>query len=144
MRKRRRWLIALVLLALLGGAGFWVALALREPAHGVTPEVVARIQEGMTPEEVEEIIGMPPGGYRPDVKHLWGRQKHEPPIFSQNTGKGIWAHESMYWLLEGAWVDVKLDGSSRVVSVEAHFHTPWQRVRGQFWRTMRSAGWPDF
>jgi hypothetical protein len=143
MFKRKRWLIAVVLLALLMGAGFWIALALREPEHGVTPELVARIQEGMTAEAVETIIGLPPGGYREDVRFLPGRVKHKPPSVVGNNTRKVTIHETLFWVFEVGWVNVHLDASQRVIDVQAQFYTPWQRVRRHFWQTVRSAGVPD-
>jgi hypothetical protein len=60
MRKRLLLLLMSVALVLLGG---WLTLWPSSPQHRINRESFARIQEGMTEQEVESILGVPAGDY---------------------------------------------------------------------------------
>jgi hypothetical protein len=65
---RRRWKVALLLAAgcaLLGVAG-WALLRPPAPSARINEAAYERIEDGMTPAEVEAVIGLPPGDYRSD------------------------------------------------------------------------------
>ena len=132
MCKRKRLLMALAALAALGLAVLWLMVVLAEPDHGVTPEIVARIQVGMTPGQVEAILGMRPGFYRPDMIQGPGRQKHEPRLIWAHNDKKIFASETRFWYLEGAAIIVYFDQNESVVHIDAHFQSKgnrmWQRI----------------
>jgi hypothetical protein len=61
MGKRRLLLLVAAALVLLGGAG--VALWPSPTKHHITAGTIGCIKEGMTQEEVEAIVGAPPGNY---------------------------------------------------------------------------------
>ncbi|MCI0742907.1 MAG: outer membrane protein assembly factor BamE [Gemmataceae bacterium] len=61
--KKRRCLWIVVVLVLLLGAGYGVLWLTAGPRHRINKESFERIQEGMTEEEVESIIGVPAGDY---------------------------------------------------------------------------------
>jgi hypothetical protein len=58
---RRRLLLVAVALLLLGGAG--MSLWLTTPKHRITKANIDHIEKGMTQEEVETVLGTPPGNY---------------------------------------------------------------------------------
>src|SRR5262249_3560860 len=60
---KKQSFLKLILVALLGLAGFGVYLWRTIPTSGINRASVWRIREGMSQEEVEAIIGMPPGDY---------------------------------------------------------------------------------
>ena len=71
MTKPRLFLLAFA--ACLGVAVFW-GVRLLPPRHRINPESFEKIQVGMTLEEVEAILGVPPGDYatKQHVYDLWG------------------------------------------------------------------------
>jgi hypothetical protein len=60
--RKRPLLLCLALLALVGLSGGLLVL-LTHPRHRINQESYERIKEGMTLEEVEAILGGPPGNY---------------------------------------------------------------------------------
>jgi hypothetical protein len=60
MTHRRRLLLILSLLAL-AAVGISVVLCLTQPKHRINRDTLARIQPGMTVQEVEDLLGVPPG-----------------------------------------------------------------------------------
>jgi len=60
---KRRLLLKLGLVALLGAALFVVWLWWTEPRTGICRYTASRIEVGMTEEEVVELIGVPPKDY---------------------------------------------------------------------------------
>lgn len=60
MRKRLLLVLVGVALVLLGG---WLTLWPSRPQHRISRESFARIQVGMTAQEVESILGVPAGDY---------------------------------------------------------------------------------
>ena len=71
---KRRLLIKLGAIALLGLAGFVAYLWWMEPTSGISRGSVWRIRQGMTKDEVNSTIGMLPGDYSSylDGKHQLG------------------------------------------------------------------------
>ena len=64
---RRRWKVALALVAgVLLGAALWLRLRPDPPSARINSSAYERIEDGMTPAEVEAVIGLPPGDYRSD------------------------------------------------------------------------------
>jgi hypothetical protein len=80
----RRLLVVAVMLALLGVVGvviikWWVAI----PRHHITWESYEQIQLYMTAEEVERILGVPPGEYPAGAEQIrYAQGEHDPHIFS--------------------------------------------------------------
>ncbi len=124
MRKRRRWALSGLAIAL-------VALAAYCLSHGperITRENYKRIREGMTRAEVEAILG-PPGDYRSGLGELLLEGSHnsiwaedEPPVpdsildqDSEPNGKA-WDSLSIYyrWFSDNAEVDLRFDDDGRV------------------------------
>ena len=89
---KKQSFLKLILVALLGLAGFGVYLWWTIPTSGINRASVWRIREGMSQEEVEAIIGMPPGDYRSGSNEwLWQSR------FPTGKGDGAW---SLYWLAD--------------------------------------------
>jgi len=62
--RRRKLVLALLAAFLMAGGAVWACRqALAPPSHRINPESFEQIQGGMTPAEVEAIIGVPPGDY---------------------------------------------------------------------------------
>jgi hypothetical protein len=106
MRRRRLLLVGLVAAVLLAGGLF---LRLAYPRHDISPEGYERIDVGMTLEEVEAILGGPPGD------HTNGRYEAPPyPVrglaIDPNPPPGVW-HD---WWGERAAILVKFDLGGRV------------------------------
>jgi hypothetical protein len=141
---KRKWIIlAIATLACLAVAGLVITSALLPPVHGITREVTDRIQIGMTPAEVEAVMGMPPGFYRFDMApNVPGRQKYDAPnqIVRADNDKVIRADEVMFWYLEDVVVIVHLDGGERVVWCDAHFLS----AKSRFWRQLGRLRLPDW
>jgi hypothetical protein len=73
---RHRVLVGAGVLALLGAvAGLWVATSFPSPGPGITEENYGRIREGMSREDVEAILGGPPGIYGEDIDWLYERAR---------------------------------------------------------------------
>jgi len=68
------------LLALFGLAVFWLALRL-QPSDRISREGFDRIQQGMTQEEVEAVLGVPPGEYVTEETRERLRQRSLRRIF---------------------------------------------------------------
>lgn len=110
----RFWVLccaALCLLCLLLG----VAQMLILPAHfGVTYENYTRIREGMTLEEVERVLGEPPGIFitKPwDNRDIMGMRATSfsfPPKVRAEDARSRW------WLTDDAFIRVDLDENGRV------------------------------
>jgi hypothetical protein len=108
--RRLAWVgVALTVVAL----AFGVTVAVLESAPGVTEANVRRICPGMTPAEVETLLGGPPGDLGieswPDV----GRTVDEWP------SRGVWVWNGA---AGSAWV--RLHGSGRVQSARWVPHQP--------------------
>ena len=129
MKKRKRLLLALLALGCLAIALLWLGLWLTPPSHGITREVTARVQPGMTAAEVEAIMGMPPGFYRSDMVQGEGRHRLQTTFVVEYQGTRTMVFEVMFWYLEDASITLYLDGDGRVASIDAHFFTGPQRVR---------------
>lgn len=69
---KKRFLLKFGLIAVLGLAGFGLYLWWTIPTNGINRASLWRIREGMSQEEVEAIIGMPPGDYR-KASEQWAR-----------------------------------------------------------------------
>src|SRR5581483_7877942 len=59
---KKRWRSSLLWFEVLGVLSL-AGLAVLPPRHGITPENFARLREGMTQQEVEALLGVPPGSY---------------------------------------------------------------------------------
>jgi hypothetical protein len=63
----KRWKVALALAAgVLLGVPLWLLLRPLPPSARVNRSAYECIEEGMTPAEVEAVIGLPPGDFRSD------------------------------------------------------------------------------
>jgi hypothetical protein len=106
MTSRRRLLVLAV-------AGAAVALAVGAwwvwPRSAITPENAARIQPGMTVEELEAILGCPPGNY------ATGPLEIDQP-FQEPKQVPRWTR--IAWTSDVASINVWLDAKGRVDEVE--------------------------
>ena len=69
---------------------------------GITPESIARIQTGMTEEEVRNILGCPAGDYRPFillVTHPAGAYSDDAIGLAPHAYGRIWRNEHVYVLV---------------------------------------------
>jgi hypothetical protein len=108
---RRRWklvLSAAVVWAVLLVAGLlWLWLRPVPPSARVNAAAFAHIERGMTPAEVEAVIGLPPGDYRSDP----ASPRHRAEFLPQ---KGVHVLE---WEGDACNIQVKVDdGTGRVLS----------------------------
>ena len=69
---KRQSRLKLILVAWLGLGGIGLYLWWTIPKSGINRASLSRIRKGMTKEQVEAIIGMPPGDYRKDSDQ-WAR-----------------------------------------------------------------------
>jgi hypothetical protein len=67
---KKQSLLKLILVAWLGMGGIGLYLWWTIPKSGINRASLSRVRKGMTKEEVEAIIGMPPGDYR-KVSERW-------------------------------------------------------------------------
>ena len=81
---KKRLLLALSLLACLA-VGFAGVLWLTAPRQRITPESFAKINQGMTLQEVEYILGGPPGDYGPGWDLLMYLQRDESEMWSEGN-----------------------------------------------------------
>jgi hypothetical protein len=102
MTKRRRWLLlSVAFLAMVGVVGY-LALWLSSPRPRINGESIKLIKVGMTQEEVEAILGVPPGNYS------------SGPICFFPPG-GLTPRTEL-WIGEESAVHVSFDASRKVVS----------------------------
>jgi hypothetical protein len=103
----RRLFLSLTVLAALAGAA-WLVLCLTSPKLRIDEASLWLIKEGMTLEEVEEILGGPPGNYgsRPkEVDFPWSMKRPEDALVKE-------------WYTDEFWVGVFFDKSNRVLAAE--------------------------
>ena len=79
---KKRLLVKLALIALLGACVFVAWLWWTKPVHSLPKSVVERIKKGMTEEEVLAVIGFSDGDYTTGPVRLWGEGESK-------TGKEI-------------------------------------------------------
>ena len=92
---------------------------LLSPVASITPGTCARIHPGMTRQQVEGIIGGPPGWYDGTTSFQFGA--------SSPMGLGS---DGLDWFGSGGDIDVVFDGQERVVKVafypgQAQQDAPW-------------------
>ncbi len=61
MSRRRRVLLWFDLLVVLAGVGLVAVRSLTGRAHNITAASVARLNAGMTAQEIDALLGLPPG-----------------------------------------------------------------------------------
>jgi hypothetical protein len=130
---RRHWkrALLLVLVCVLLGLLAWTVLRPPSPAERINSEVYERIEEGMTPAEVEALIGLPPGDYRVDPASPRHRAEFLPK-------KGVAILE---WEADDCNIQVRVDESSGRV-IGKIFGEPLSSSAHNFWKRLRGwAGW---
>jgi hypothetical protein len=107
-----------LVLALVG----WYALKPPSPSSRISVEGFERIQDGMRLEEVEEVIGLPPGDYRDGAAEAAGGgppARREPP--EENTIR-------VYtWQGEERTIRVAVCSEAGVIGKGMQAHTPERR-----------------
>jgi hypothetical protein len=110
---KKRLLLRLGLATLLGLAGFVAYLWWTLPTSGINRASEWRIRKGMTKQQVEVIVGMPPGDYRPASDELrWLRRR--TPI-----GMGGPGHWTSLWYSDEGILTVDFEGER---STKATYH----------------------
>jgi hypothetical protein len=104
-----RWLVVLILAVTLGGVGVMFLCA---PSAGVTKENYAKIHEGMTREEAEEILGVA----------FWGREN----AFYFDGRLPPWASEQIF-------IGVTFTEDNRVEKKEMHVSERTWKARLTEW-----------
>jgi hypothetical protein len=94
-------LTALVLVAelVLACLCAWLALP---PRHGVTRDNYGRIEVGMTLEQVEAILGMPPGDH--------GQAHGRIHSYSDGGDRGPWDYSTHHWQWAGDDIAIQVGG----------------------------------
>ena len=104
----RPWKVALALAAgVLPGVALWLLLRPAAPL-GIGRSAYKHIQEGMTPAEVEAVIGLPPGDYRSDPGRP-GAYAELPP------GPGF---HILGWVNDDCNIQVRVDGRTGRVDIK--------------------------
>jgi hypothetical protein len=113
MRKRTRVLVLILLTAavgLLACAGWWW---LTTPRHRIGLNSCSQIRQGMTQEEVEAILGVPPGNYatREELRLMGGLQMGRPAN-GEHGHYAEWASDELV-----IWVYFGPDGAAQLVGI---------------------------
>jgi hypothetical protein len=85
-------------------------------AAGITKENFARIEEGMSADEVSQLFGVPPGDYREGGGFVLVGPSHIPRPQKATRGR------LEIWYIPHYHVEVLFDGEGRVVG--KHWHDP--------------------
>jgi hypothetical protein len=104
---RRRWKFALFLAVGCALLGVSARLLLRPPAPSarINPAVCEHIEAGMTPAEVEVLIGLPPGDYRAEA----ASPRHRAAFLPK---QGV---QILEWEADDCNIQVRVDERSRRV-----------------------------
>jgi hypothetical protein len=121
MRKRKRLLLWVALLVVLGSLGLVGGLWWTAPNHRVGWRGYERIELGMTEQEVEEIVAKPPGWYEPLPEGEFQVYVHEA-----GAEKGLRDSPKGYsWVSTEGHLGVTFDAKGKVVGAS---FTPTRRV----------------
>jgi hypothetical protein len=122
------WLTGLLVLVLL-----WLHLSY--PAPDLSPEAFTHIHQGMTEEEVEAVIGAPPGGYA---------------VFSRRgetiTEEWNESHKLQEWGDVHGYLRVGYDQHGYVCSKRLQYHIPREEYvwdRGSCWERLKHRAIPS-
>ena len=113
---KKRLLLKLGLVAILGTGLFVAWWYFIGPNHNITNEGVARLKEGMTRAEIETILRLPPGDYGPgkaiegpfhwdaNIKH-WKAGSIAIRVRFNEQGIADWIESDPVARIEESWID---------------------------------------
>jgi hypothetical protein len=133
----RKKLVAVVVAVLIVVTGPWF-LDLSQP-HRINRDGFERIIKGMTQQEVEKVLGKPPGDYTDRRTVQWAAKDRYWRLHSWTSVPPPWWRVWMVeWISDDGKIEVGLDEEDRVVvkwfySVDDCPERPWtERVRRAF------------
>jgi hypothetical protein len=110
--KRKRWLLAVVVLIAAVVAGSVIAVLLTGPKHRISVETFKTLRVGMTLDEITRAFGRPPGlSVDVDLDVLAFVDDRETPVFGENKN----AVEMRQWGTDNLIVQVHFDHQGRAV-----------------------------
>jgi hypothetical protein len=124
--RRRRLLLGVGLLAIVGAAALATVFLLPHPGSGITQANYERIREGMTAEEVRQVFDCPPGDYAcPAEQH--GHHFGAEPIYVPDADFSY-----LDWTGETCFIIIRFDAQGRVNGKRILPRNPagaWVRLR---------------